>query len=109
MDRLWAPWRMKYIQGIDKDDGCIFCSKPAEDTDRENLILHRGNKAYVLMNLYPYNNGHLMVVPYQHTSTMDDLDEATVAQVWELCRQSVAILGKAEERGVLRQKPALKL
>ena len=78
MDTLWAPWRMKYIQGIDMDDTCIFCTKPTEDKDAENLILYRGKKSFVLMNLYPYNNGHLMVIPYLHTSSMDELDAETV-------------------------------
>lgn len=95
MDKLWAPWRMKYIEGIDKDDGCIFCTKPTESADRDNLILCRGKKNFVLMNLYPYNNGHLMVVPYQHTSTMSDLDTETVVELWELCNRSVTILSSA--------------
>ncbi len=85
MDRLWAPWRMAYIKNVDnKDEGCIFCTKPQKDRDRENLILFRGNHCFVIMNLYPYNNGHLMVVPYEHTSDILTLSEQTTLEMWQL-------------------------
>jgi len=75
MKRLWAPWRMEYILG-DKTQGCVFCTELKEDHDRKNYILYRGGKAFVIMNIYPYNNGHLMVVPNRHiaslTATTDD-------------------------------------
>jgi len=67
-ENLWAPWRLKYVTRIGEDEGCIFCSKPKEDNDKENLILYRGETCYIIMNLYPYNNGHLMVIPYRHLS-----------------------------------------
>jgi ATP adenylyltransferase len=73
MDRLWAPWRMDYILAPNKDDECIFCDKPAADDDRENLIVHRGKQAFVMMNLFPYNNGHILIAPYEHLSEFDDL------------------------------------
>ena len=96
MDRLWAPWRMTYIKGIGTDTGeCIFCAKPKEERDRENLVLTRGKTAYVILNLYPYNNGHMMVVPYVHTSELEGLSGETVGEMWELCRRSVAVLTKA--------------
>jgi len=96
MKKLWAPWRMAYIQGIGRTDkGCIFCTKPARRRDRSDLILCRGTHAYVIMNLFPYNNGHLMVVPYRHTSSMADLDTATVAEMWELARRAVDCLRSA--------------
>lgn len=75
MDRLWAPWRMQYVTGSDdtkagnetrQRTGCIFCDKPHEDRDAENLIVERGPTCYVILNAFPYNNGHLMVVPYRH-------------------------------------------
>ena len=65
MKRIWAPWRMDYILG-EKQDGCVFCEMPAKNQDSENLILLRGQHCFVMMNRYPYNNGHLMVVPYDH-------------------------------------------
>jgi ATP adenylyltransferase len=94
MEKLWAPWRMSYIHNIDdkKDDGCIFCTKPLRKTDRDDLILHRGIHTFVIMNLYPYNNGHLMVVPYQHTSDCAALNAETSAELWSmlmLCKKAL--------------------
>jgi len=93
--RLWAPWRMKYITGIEKkDEGCIFCSKPKQgrEHDRDNLLLYRGEKCFVLMNLFPYNNGHLMVIPYQHTSDILDIDVETSIELWALVGKSKTAL-----------------
>jgi ATP adenylyltransferase len=91
MERLWTPWRMSYI-GETRPAGCIFCVKPAEQRDAENLILHRGERAYVLLNLYPYNSGHLMVVPYQHTGDLATLPPDIGADVLALTQRSVAAL-----------------
>ena len=94
MDNLWAPWRMSYIKNVDNTDGeCIFCTKPQEDEDPKNLILFRGKHVFVLMNLFPYNNGHLMVVPYQHTADLLDLPSTTTAELWSnlcLCKQALS-------------------
>lgn len=92
MDRIWAPWRIDYILGHEKEAGCIFCTKPAEDKDHENLIVHRAVGAFTMMNKYPYNNGHLLVVPYRHVSDICLLaaeDNALLVQ--EVCR-SVQVL-----------------
>ena len=72
MKRLWAPWRLEYIVG-DKQEGCFLCRILGDDNDRENLILKRGQLCAVVMNRYPYNNGHLMVCPYRHVAELDDL------------------------------------
>ena len=69
---LYSPWRIDYILS-EKDDGCIFCQKPEQHDDQKHLIVHRGKYCYVIMNLYPYNNGHIMVVPYRHIATVSDL------------------------------------
>ena len=77
MDKLWAPWRMKYILNIDNSslkDGCIFCNKPKENNDKENLILKRNNTCFIIMNLFPYNNGHLLIIPYKHTNSLTNLN-----------------------------------
>ncbi len=96
MDRLWAPWRMKYISNVDKETtSCIFCEKPESENDRENLILFRGKKAFVIMNLYPYNNGHLMVVPYAHCSSLNQLSNEEISEIWELVRTATQILSDA--------------
>lgn len=74
-EKLWAPWRMKYIEGINPNNsgGCLFCEKPGEQDDKNNYIVLRAKTCYVIMNIYPYNNGHLMVVPYRHTPNIGDL------------------------------------
>jgi ATP adenylyltransferase len=99
MDKLWAPWRMKYIkESLGKpEQGCIFCIKPAQskDHDRENLILYRGVHAFIMLNAFPYNNGHLMVIPFLHTSSMDDIDAAAAAELWSLLAKSRSALSEA--------------
>jgi len=72
--------------------GCIFCDKLREERDRENLILARGQRAFVLLNLYPYNSGHLMVAPYVHNGDLVNLEPAVIADVWSLSQRAVAAL-----------------
>jgi ATP adenylyltransferase len=70
LERLWSPWRLKYVSGPSgESSGCIFCK--ASEPDRDELVLVRGRLAYVILNLYPYNNGHLMVVPNRHVPTLE--------------------------------------
>ena len=92
-ERLWAPWRMEYIQGGADAPGCIFCDKAASDDDDANLIVHRGERGYVLLNLYPYSNGHLMVAPYRHVAVPGDLDEGERSEVWALLDRALGVLG----------------
>lgn len=92
--RIWAPWRMRYIDGTHKDEGCIFCNKPEQDTDRENLILHRGEHAYIIMNLFPYTNGHVMVVPYKHTGNLEDLEDSYLLDIMKLSQFCVKAMKK---------------
>jgi ATP adenylyltransferase len=94
MDRLWAPWRIEYIRSI-KEDGCIFCDKPDNTDDREMLILHRGKLAFVMMNLYPYNNGHLLIAPYTHTDHSNNLSPEERSEIMELGDASMTILKQA--------------
>lgn len=87
MERLWAPWRIDYITGTEKEPGCIFCTKPASRDDDANLIVHRTHGAFTMMNKYPYNNGHLLVAPYRHVSDICGLDpEENNLLVQEVCR-----------------------
>ena len=95
MERLWAPWRMRYIEKADDDDGCIFCVKAAEDNDSENLIVVRGEHAFIIMNAFPYSNGHLMVSPYKHTASLDDLSDAEMLELMDLTRRGVNLLKDA--------------
>jgi len=96
MDTIWAPWRISYLKNVDeKKSGCIFCTKPAETCDRDNLILHRGKFCFVILNKFPYNNGHAMVVPYIHTAQTTDLCNETVLEMWHFVNQIKAALQKA--------------
>ena len=90
---LWAPWRMEYIKSA-KEPGCIFCDKPRQRNDRENLIVHRGAHCFVIMNKYPYNNGHLMVVPYRHQGNIESLNAAEKEEMMVLLQASVSALKK---------------
>ena len=95
MERLWAPWRLTYIERASGPDElpCVFCGKLEQD-DREALILHRGAHAFVLLNLYPYANGHLMIAPYRHVATPGDLDAGERSEVWELLDHSLGVLAR---------------
>jgi len=89
MDRLWSPWRYRYVSTAEqKTDGCIFCTKPAEDSDEANLIVFRGEYNFVLLNLYPYTSGHLMVAPYGHVATLEQADEPVAAELMMLTRRA---------------------
>jgi len=70
MDYLWSPWRYQYVSKASHAPGCIFCVKGAEDRDQENHIVHRGAHNFIILNLYPYSTGHLMVAPYEHIATL---------------------------------------
>ena len=96
-ERIWAPWRLQYVKDASKDsaDECIFCAKPGEDDDEANLIVHRGERCFVILNLYPYTNGHLMVAPYEHTASLPELDADTVAEMMALAQRSMRLLESA--------------
>jgi len=91
MQALWAPWRMAYIDGL-KVGGCIFCQKAGEEDDARNLIIFRGNLAFVLLNVYPYNNGHLMIAPYRHLDGLDRLSPEELLEIMMLAQRSVIVL-----------------
>ncbi|KPK34890.1 MAG: HIT family hydrolase [Nitrospira bacterium SG8_35_1] len=99
MKRLWAPWRMEYILDDTKHDVCLFCDVSKKDKnrvnktrDRKNLILHRGKKSFIMLNKYPYNSGHVMVVPYFHTSTFEGLSDDVLFDLIKNVEQSTRIL-----------------
>jgi len=94
MKHLWAPWRMSYIKG-EKHVHCILCDKPKEDKDKENLILYRGEAGFVMVNLYPYNNGHLMITPYQHARSPEELPDVTLNELMLLLKKSIKVLREA--------------
>jgi ATP adenylyltransferase len=93
--RIWAPWRLPYVKDASKDTDCIFCTKPAEGNDEETFIVHRGERCYVILNTFPYTNGHLMVAPFQHVGRLQDLDGETLAEIMRLGARATAILDDA--------------
>jgi len=97
MDNLWAPWRMDYILDNNKADGCIFCPQGVTGYDRERLILHVGERALVMMNRYPYNNGHLMAAPVRHVPDLTSLDSEEMAELWQLVKLSTECLQEIME------------
>ena len=73
MDTLWAPWRIKYINGTHKTKGCLFCNASKESADKKNLIIFRSKDSFCILNKFPYNNGHLMLCPYRHIKDINQL------------------------------------
>ncbi|HEY1013196.1 MAG TPA: HIT domain-containing protein [Herpetosiphonaceae bacterium] len=93
MEIKWTPWRGDFVKGsAPNPPGCVLCAKHEESDDAANLVLYRGAQCYVLMNLYPYNPGHLMVVPYAHTADLPGLPAAASAEMMALGQRCVAVL-----------------
>jgi ATP adenylyltransferase len=91
MKSIWAPWRIQYITKTKK--GCFLCEKAAGvGEDRLNLVLKRGKSWFVLMNTYPYNNGHLLIAPYRHVGTPDQLNAEENAEFWPIVNLSLDTL-----------------
>jgi ATP adenylyltransferase len=92
--RIWAPWRLSYVKDASKDNEseCIFCAALGAGDDEASLIVHRGELCFVILNKFPYTNGHLMVAPYQHVATLQDLDEPTVAELMTLAQRGMNAL-----------------
>ncbi len=93
MNHLWSPWRMEYIQNHE-EEGCVFCKAQAQADSPENLIVFRGQRAFVILNRFPYTSGHLMVVPTAHQPSFEDLDIETRAEVMELTTRCIRVLRK---------------
>jgi ATP adenylyltransferase len=92
MNHIWSPWRMEYIENHGKEGGCIFCSAQDKPDNSQNLIVHRGRQAFVILNLYPYTSGHLMVVPFVHKATLEELEPSVRAEMMELTSLSMSVL-----------------
>jgi ATP adenylyltransferase len=86
MDHLWSPWRYQYVSKADPPAGCIFCIKGSEQRDRENYIVHRGSKTFVILNIYPYSTGHLMIAPYEHIASLEPAGEAILNEIMQTAR-----------------------
>ncbi|RLF76103.1 HIT family hydrolase [Thermococci archaeon] len=94
MKLIWAPWRIEYIRSP-KHDGCIFCDFPKENRDRERLILYRGEHAFVIMNNYPYNPGHVMIAPYRHVGKWEELTDEELLDMMKLSQLMIKALKRA--------------
>lgn len=95
MDRLWAPWRMEYIERVDDGAECFLCAKPQQRDDQNNLILHRAQRAFIVLNTFPYSNGHLMVAPYRHVGDLLDLEDDELGAMMAETRLGVRVLTAA--------------
>ena len=88
MDYLWSPWRYRYVTAERHTSGCVFCLKVEENQDEKNLILYRGLNNFVLLNIYPYTSGHLMIAPFRHIGELRLADDATWAELMMLTRKA---------------------
>jgi ATP adenylyltransferase len=88
MDHLWSPWRYQYVQKEKTGNGCVFCNAASAGRDEENLVVHRAVKNFVILNLYPYSTGHVMVVPYEHVDNLEQASRETLEEMMLLARQS---------------------
>jgi ATP adenylyltransferase len=103
--RLWAPWRLEYLKKAARGQArgrvsgetgeCIFCSKPGLGDDAKALIPYRGERCFVMLNAFPYTNGHLMIAPYEHTAALEALDETSSLELMTLTQRSLRALGSA--------------
>jgi ATP adenylyltransferase len=98
LDRLWSPWRLEYITRTgreqDRDEGCIFCDE-SQSAEHASLVVFQGRACYVILNLYPYNNGHLMVVPHRHVGSLAALTADEMIEVGVLTQRCETALGEA--------------
>jgi ATP adenylyltransferase len=92
--RIWAPWRLEYVKDAtkDKESECIFCAALGAEDDEAMLIVHRGELCFVILNKFPYTNGHLMVAPYEHIAALQELDAETVAELMALTQRGMTAL-----------------
>ena len=95
MDKLWAPWRVSYVSQIGKKKlGCLFCRLFKEKSDKKNYVFLRSKHSYAVLNIYPYNNGHVLVVPNRHVNELDKLNKEERNDLFDLLIQAKAILKK---------------
>jgi ATP adenylyltransferase len=88
MDYLWTPWRYRYIASAGTHDGCVFCDAVAANDDVRTLIVHRGEKNFVILNRFPYTSGHLMVVPFAHVAELSAAEPATLSEMMLLAKRA---------------------
>ncbi len=94
MDRLWAPWRLKYVASGKKSEGCLFCNKYMTKNPESDYVVKRSGLAFILLNIYPYNNGHLMIAPARHTADIEDLSSDERHELFSLLVEAKVLLKK---------------
>ena len=92
MDHLWSPWRYKYISSADRQEGCVFCRIVEERKDAENYLVHRARLNFIVLNLFPYTTGHLMIVPYEHVASFPTVAEAASTEMIQLAKSAQVAL-----------------
>lgn len=97
MEHIWSPWRYKYIAKAGGEEGCVFCRVLESGKDDENYIVYRGELNFVILNLFPYTSGHLMIVPYEHIASLASTSEATTTEMMNLAKRAQVAL-EAEYR-----------
>jgi ATP adenylyltransferase len=90
--RIWAPWRLRYVTSAKSSDACIFCAKPVLGDDRDALIVHRGERCFVILNLFPYTSGHLMVAPFEHLGRLQDIESVVTAEMMALAQRAMSVI-----------------
>lgn len=88
MDYLWTPWRYQYLVASGKQEGCVFCAAARDTDDRRTLVVHRAARNFVILNRFPYTNGHLMIVPYEHVASLQQLDGEALSEMMALARDA---------------------
>jgi len=99
MDHLWSPWRYRYVSTARSAGRCVFCEKAASSDDRENLVVLRAERNFLLLNLYPYTTGHLMIAPYEHVATLSEAGPATLDEMMRLTAHAEKALGELYRPG----------
>ena len=94
MDMIWSPWRMNYINNKQEGDHCVFCHALEQKDDPDYLILYRGEHVFIMLNRYPYTSGHLMVIPYEHCPSHEDLSPAARTEMMDLITRSTSLIRK---------------
>jgi ATP adenylyltransferase len=95
MKQLWSPWRMAYIEERNSEPGCLFCSLRSAAPGAASLVLHQEERAFVVLNRYPYTNGHVMIVPQAHVASLEDLEAEVLTDLMLLTRRSLRALRRA--------------
>ncbi len=91
MDHLWSPWRYRYVSAAHSEE-CLFCRVAAESDDKNNLVLLRAERNFIMLNRFPYTSGHLMIAPYQHVATVEGADEAALGEMMALVQRAESAL-----------------